>query len=100
MVLIPDGDEPVTTPGILWLADAGGEGRAQIGVAPDQAAVVQSDRWGAVYEVGAIAAPDASHAGLPTASQLVALAKFIDIQCPECEVPSQEWLSASPFPLG
>jgi len=41
-----------------------------------------------------------AHATLPAAVDLVAMAKYIDIQCPECGIPSKEWLGASPFPLG
>lgn len=98
-VLVAPGSDVTASHGVLALADEAGRGRAQLGVGDDQAAVVQSDRWGAVYEVAAVG-PGASHAGLPTPTELVALAKFIDIQCPECGVPSKEWLAASPFPLG
>lgn len=99
-VLFPPGSEVAgAPPGVHALADDGGAGRAELGVGDDQAAVVQSDRWGAVYEVAAVG-PGASHAEMPTPGDLVALAKFIDIQCPECEVPSEEWRACTPFPLG
>lgn len=86
--------------GILLLDDAGGAGRTSLGVADDQAAVVQADRWGAIYETAAVGRSAAHAADLPAPEDLVAMAKFIDIQCPECGVPSKEWLQASPFPLG
>jgi hypothetical protein len=86
--------------GILLLDDADGAGRTALGLAEDQAAVVQADRWGAVYEAAAVGRPAVHAADLPTPEELVAMAKFIDIQCPECGVPSKEWLQASPFPLG
>jgi hypothetical protein len=88
------------SPGIVALADEGGSGRALLGVGADQAAVVQADRWGAVYQVEAIGLRSEDHRHFPDPAGLVALAQFIDIQCPECEVPSREWLAASPFPLG
>lgn len=86
--------------GNLLLDDADGAGRTSLGVADDQAAVVQADRWGAVYETAAVGRPAIHADDLPTPEDLVAMAKFIDIQCPECGVPSTEWLQASPFPLG
>jgi hypothetical protein len=97
---VPAWTESVAS-GVLLLADEAGAGRARLGVGNDEAAVLQADRWGAVYEVRlADSVDDAGHDNLPSPAELVALAKFIDIQCPECEVPSKEWLSASPFPLG
>jgi len=98
-VLVPPGSDVTAPPGLLALADEDGDGRTLLGVGDDQAAVVQSDRRGAVYDVAAVE-EGASHADLPTPGDLVALAQFIDIQCPECGVPSKEWLAASPFPLG
>lgn len=86
-------------PGLSLLADDDGAGRAQLGVGNDQAAVVQADRWGAVYDT-AVIRDTGDHGHLPSVSALVALAKYIDIQCPECGVPSKEWMLATPFPLG
>jgi hypothetical protein len=87
-------------PGVLTLADDGGAVRARLGVGDDQAVVVQADRWGAVYAVETVG-PTADHqAVLPTPDDLVGLAKFIDIQCPECGIPSKEWLGSTAFPLG
>lgn len=86
--------------GVLVLADGEGIGRGLLGVAGDQAVVVQADRYGAVYEVEAVGPSDSDHLRLPRAESLVALAQFIDIQCPECGVPSREWMNATPFPLG
>lgn len=86
-------------PGLSLLADDDGAGRAQLGLGNDQAAVVQADRWGAVYDI-AVIPTTRGHGELPSVSALVALAKYIDIQCPECGVPSKEWLLATPFPLG
>ena len=97
--LLAPGSDLTAPPGVLALSDPSGAGRTLLGVGDEQAAVVQSDRWGAVYEVAEVG-PGGSHAALPTPGDLVALAKFIDIQCPECGVPSKEWLAASPFPLG
>ncbi len=91
---------PADRAGVILLADEGGTGRARLGVREDQAAVVQADRWGAVYQVETIGAGGPAHAELPAPRDLVALAQFIDIQCPECGVPSKEWMSATPFPLG
>jgi hypothetical protein len=98
-VLVPAGSEVTAPAGVLALADGDGAGRTLLDVGDDQAAVVQSDRWGAVYDVAGVEESE-SHAGLPTPGDLIALAQFIDIQCPECGVPSKEWLAASPFPLG
>jgi hypothetical protein len=98
-VLVAPGSDGTAPAGVLALADEDGAGRALLGVGDDQAAVVQSDRWGAVYDVAGVE-EGGSHADLPTPGDLVALAQFIDIQCPECGVPSKEWLAASPFPLG
>ncbi len=120
LLLVPSGAEAAFASaaggsGILLLADADGAGRGGLGISEDQAAVVQADRWGAVYdtaivgragrrgpdhEAATVGGPPVDHADLPTPEALVALAKFIDIQCPECGVPSKEWLQASPFPLG
>ena len=86
-------------PGLSLLADDTGTGRAQLGIGDDQAAVVQADRWGAVYDIAVIPGTG-PHGELPSVSALVALAQYIDIQCPECGVPSKEWLLATPFPLG
>jgi hypothetical protein len=99
MVLADPADEP-RHPAMVALADDAGTGRALLGVGAAQAAVVQADRWGAVYQVEAVGPDPEDHRHLPDAADLVALAKFIDIQCPECEVPSREWLGLSPFPLG
>jgi hypothetical protein len=87
-------------PGLIALVDVTGTGRAQLGGGKEQAIVVQADRWGAVYDVQASGLSKDQHAALPTPEDLVALAKFIDIQCPECGIPSKEWLGVSPFPLG
>jgi hypothetical protein len=86
--------------GVLVLADGDGNGRGLLGLADDQAVVVQADRYGAVYEVEAVGPSESDHFQLPRAEALVALAQFIDIQCPECGVPSREWMNATPFPLG
>lgn len=85
--------------GVLLLDDTAGHGRAALGLGPLQAAVLQADRWGAIYQAE-ILGSDQSHDTLPIASELAGLAKYIDIQCPECGVPSQEWRGVSPFPLG
>jgi hypothetical protein len=101
MVLVPPtGDLSWEAPGLLVLVDDDGGQRRRLGVGDDRAVVVQADRWGAVYEVESADRSDEAHEALPRARDLVALAKFIDIQCPECEVPSREWLAATPFPLG
>jgi hypothetical protein len=86
--------------GIVLLDDAAATGRAKLRVGDDHAAVMQADRWGAVYQAAEVTSISASHAALPAAHELIALAKLIDIQCPECEVPSKEWSAASPFPMG
>ena len=85
--------------GVLILDDTAGHGRTALGLGAAQAAVLQADRWGAIYQAEFIGA-DQSHDTLPAASELANLAKYIDIQCPECGVPSQEWRGVSPFPLG
>ena len=90
---------PWQRPGLALLADHDGSGRAQLGVDNDHAAVAQADRWGAVYDIAVIPA-SGDHGNLPWVSALVAVAKYIDIQCPECGVPSKEWMLATPFPLG
>jgi hypothetical protein len=99
-LILVSGARAGTAPGVALLDDSTGTGRAQLGIGADQAAVIQADRWGAVYQAEMAGPTPAAHAGLPLAHDLVAMAKFIDIQCPECEVPSKEWLAASPFPLG
>jgi len=86
--------------GVILLADVDGAGRRHLGASEGQAVVVQTDRYGAVFEAEAVASPDAGHGALPPPAALVALAKYIDMQCPECGVPSREWLAATPFPLG
>jgi hypothetical protein len=86
--------------GVVLLDDAAATGRARLHVGDDHAAVIQADRWGAVYQAAEVTTISGSHAALPAAHDLVALAKLIDIQCPECEVPSKEWLDVNPFPLG
>lgn len=88
--------EPV---GVAVLDDADGKGRSQIGLGAADAAVLQADRWGAVYQAEVVR-PDGDHGVLPRAGELIGMAKYIDIQCPECGVPSREWLGATPFPLG
>jgi hypothetical protein len=85
---------------ILLLADERAARRVYLGVGDHDAAVVLIDRWGAVFAAESVGANAAGHAALPSARDLVALAQFIDIQCPECGVPSKEWLSATAFPLG
>ncbi|MDQ1394066.1 MAG: hypothetical protein QOF30_3043 [Acidimicrobiaceae bacterium] len=87
-------------PGVVMLVDEAGAVRARLGVDEDQALVVQADRWGAVYAVESVKVTADHQAVLPTAENLVALAKFVDIQCPECGIPSKEWLGSSAFPLG
>jgi hypothetical protein len=99
LVLVPAGRALDIGPGLVPLDDTSGAGRAHAGIDADQAAVIQADRWGAVYQI-AVVGRESPHAELPTPHQLVDLAKYIDIQCPECGVPSREWLAASPFPLG
>jgi hypothetical protein len=89
----------LTAPGCLLLADDGA-GRAQLGVGDEQAAVVQADRWGAVYQVEAIGPGATGHGLFPAPEDLVRLAQFIDIQCPECAIPSREWMAVNPYPLG
>jgi hypothetical protein len=86
--------------GVVLLDDSAATGRARLRVGDDHATVIQADRWGAVYQAAEVTSISASHAILPAAHDLIALAKLIDIQCPECEVPSKEWLDVSPFPLG
>ncbi len=98
MVLVAPEAE-ITAPGCLLLADDG-SGRSQLGVGQEQAAVVQADRWGAVYQVEAIGPDAAGHSVLPSPQDLAGLAQFIDIQCPECAIPSREWMAVNPFPLG
>ena len=100
VVLMPAGLTASAERGVTLLDDASGVGRARLGIDDDQAAVIQADRWGAVYQAKAVGPEPGSHVELPAPHELVGLAKFIDIQCPECEVPSKEWLAASPFPLG
>lgn len=78
------------------VADPGGVARARLGLGIHDAAVVVADRWGAAY--GVTAAGD-DH-GLPEPASLVDLAKLIDIQCPECGVPSDEWRQCSTLPMG
>jgi hypothetical protein len=96
-----DTDEPTDAGpgdrlGYIVLVDADGGARRRVGVSGDDVAVIVADRWGAVYQV---TAAGADHF-LPDPRDLVGLAKFIDIQCPECEVPSPEWGRACPLPLG
>jgi hypothetical protein len=86
--------------GVYFLADPGNRGRTWLGIGEKQAAVIQCDRWGAVYQVEAIGTAGGEHRHLPAPEDLVALAQFIDIQCPECGIPSREWLGATAFPLG
>ncbi len=85
---------------VVLLDDSAATGRARLHVGDDHATVIQADRWGAVYQTAEVTSISSSHAILPAAHDLIALAKLIDIQCPECEVPSKEWLDVSPFPLG
>ncbi|MGH9125831.1 MAG: hypothetical protein ACRDZ8_14050 [Acidimicrobiales bacterium] len=107
MVLVADpdgGGDPALTAaagaGVLLLADADSSGRRHLGAGDDQAVVVQTDRYGAVFEAEAVASPDADHEPLPLPAALISLAEYIDVQCPECGVPSREWLAATRFPLG
>jgi hypothetical protein len=107
MVVVGGGDATETVldpaaapPGVLVLADRDGAGRSRLGIGDDEAVVVQADRWGAVYAVETVGRAGDHEAVLPTPDDLVGLAKFIDIQCPECGIPSKEWLGSSPFPLG
>ncbi len=88
------------SPGVVMLADEADAVRARLGVDESQALVVQADRWGAVYAVESVEVTADHQAVLPTTEDLVALAKFVDIQCPECGIPSKEWLGSSAFPLG
>jgi hypothetical protein len=94
------GDPAEAQPGVLVLADGDGAVRSRLGIGDDEAVVVQADRWGAVYAVETVGRAGDHEAVLPTPDDLVGLAKFIDIQCPECGIPSKEWLGSSPFPLG
>lgn len=91
---------PAGPAGVSMLADDRDAERTRLGVGADQAAVIQADRWGAVYLVEAVGRGAGDHALLPAGRDLTALAQFIDIQCPECGVPSKEWMAVSPFPLG
>jgi len=100
MVLVTGTPPGAVAAGIALLDDSAGAGRAQLGIGDDEAAVFQADRWGAVYQSERAGPNPAAHSRLPLSHDLVGMAKFIDIQCPECEVPSKEWLAASPFPLG
>jgi hypothetical protein len=90
---------PESPPGVVPLDDRAGTGRGALGLDSGQAAVLQADRWGALYQSEIVGA-GASHHDLPTAADLVAMAKYIDIQCPECGIPSREWQAVTPFPLG
>ena len=63
--------------GVLVLSDEDGDGRALLGVRPDQAAVVQADRYGAVFEVEAVRTADADHTSLPSPQALVSLAQCL-----------------------
>lgn len=99
-LILVTGAHPGAVAGVALLDDSTGAGRAQLDIGDDQAAVIQADRWGAVYQSEIAGPTSTAHARFPLAHDLVAMAKFIDIQCPECEVPSKEWLAASPFPLG
>ncbi len=98
-VLVLAGSGPVEgPPGVLMLADPDGAGRGRLGIPGDQAGVLQADRWGSVYQVETAGA--GAHTVFPVPRDLVAMAKYIDIQCPECGIPSTEWMAVSPFPLG
>lgn len=99
LVLTGPGWEQQAPAGVLLVDDTAGHGRAALGLSPAQAAVFQADRWGAIYQAEFIGAGQ-THDSLPAASDLAGLAKYIDIQCPECGVPSKEWRGVSPFPLG
>jgi hypothetical protein len=100
VVLVSGSDPGPVVSGVALLDDGSGIGRRQLGIGDDQAAVLQADRWGAVYQSELVGPNPADHTRLSPSHDLVAMSKFIDIQCPECEVPSKEWLAASPFPLG
>ena len=84
------------SPGYTVLADEEHTARSRVGVNDGDVAVIVADRYGAVYQVSAAGADHC----LPDPGDLVELAKFIDIQCPECGVPGPEWQLACPLPLG
>ncbi|MDP9072696.1 MAG: hypothetical protein M3N98_00745 [Actinomycetota bacterium] len=94
LVVVPSDASEVA--GCTVLVDPDGAARARIGVADNDVAVIVADRYGAVYQVDAAGADHC----LPAPAALVELAKFIDIQCPECGVPGAEWQLSCPLPLG
>ena len=67
--------------------DADGAARARLGLPPDDAAVLLTDRWGEVFEVATF---DRQH-DFPLPRQLVESSKIVDISCGECNVPAPEW---------
>ena len=56
-------------------------------VAAGEAAVLVADEWGEIYFTAEAAA---AH-DLPAADEIVQWARFVAVQCPECEQPEGEW---------
>ena len=56
--------------------------------ASSPARLIVADEWGEIYFA---AEADADHAGLPAPDEIVEWARFVAVQCPECEQPEGEW---------
>lgn len=74
------GPEQAERTGIETVIDFDGELRAAADIAGDEAAVLVADRYGVIWYA------DVSHGhDLPAPEELVERAKYLAIQCPECE---------------
>ena len=72
-------------PGVTVLADP--ERKLATGLGLKSAAIVVSDEWGEIH----FAAEAGAEHELPRPEELVEWARFIAIQCPECEQPEGRW---------
>lgn len=79
----PSGAAPDT---LVHAEDPDGRARAACDLAPHAAAVVVIDRFGQVFATWTAPDPHRDH-GFPIPGELVEEARFLGIQCPECEVP-------------
>ncbi len=58
-------------------------------LADGRAGIIVADEWGEIH----FAQPAEIDHAMPTADELIEWARFVSIQCPECEGPEGEWRS-------